>query len=56
MLGDKYNVDKAARQLNMKTAEFTRTVVIQAAEQILAGNDETKKKPVMDPYRPPGGR
>ena len=52
-LGDKYTVDDAARKMRMTTSAFTRTVIIQAAEQVLA---EGKKKTAMDPHRPPGGR
>lgn len=35
-LGDKWDIDNAAEKLGMPTAQFVRTVVIQAARKVIA--------------------
>jgi len=53
-IGDKRKIDMAARQLGLAQADFTRMVLIQAAEQILAEAEEPEPK--VNPMAAPGKR
>jgi len=56
-IGDKRKIDMAARHLGLGQADFTRMVLIQAAEQILAEIEEPEvPKPKVDPMVVPGKR
>ena len=56
-IGDKRKIDLAARHLGLAQADFTRMVLIQAAEQILAEAEEPEvPKPKVSPMSVPGKR
>jgi len=56
-IGDKRKIDLAARHLGLAQADFTRMVLIQAAEQILAEAEEPEvPKPKVSPMTVPGKR
>lgn len=56
---DKNNVDKAAVALGMRQSDFTRMVVVQAAESVLKQLetgvfDKPVEQPQITPHTPPG--
>lgn len=64
---DKYSIDKAAHALGIRTADFTRMILLQAAEQVLSHVEpEPPREPVqqrvkkpktkLDPNAAPGKR